>query len=84
MALIFNKPPEERDKSDKDKIVQFLRLGVNFLRDIQTPLLALLSDRLEPVSFKKGEVIIQKGDEANCMYILYLGEVGIFGDLECT
>ena len=84
MALIFNKPPDERDKSDKDKIVQFLRLGVNFLRDIQTPLLNLLSDRLEPITFEKGEIIIQKGDEANCMYILYTGEVGIFGDLECT
>lgn len=34
MAAIFNKPVEEREKGDKDKIVNFLRLGVNFLREI--------------------------------------------------
>jgi CRP-like cAMP-binding protein len=24
-----------------------------------------------------------KGDEATCMYILYQGEVGVYGDIEC-
>ena len=56
MSLIFNKPMEEREKTDKEKIVQFLRNGVNFLKNIQTPLLAMLSDKLEPVTFKKGEI----------------------------
>jgi CRP-like cAMP-binding protein len=29
-------------------------------------------------------LVITKGDEADCMYIIYQGEVGIFGDVECT
>lgn len=56
MSAIFSKPIEEREKSDKDKIVQFLRNGVPFLADVQLPLLSLLSDKLEPVTFKEGEV----------------------------
>lgn len=27
---------------------------------------------------------MRKGDEADCMYIIYQGEVGIFADVECT
>jgi len=27
---------------------------------------------------------MRKGDEADCMYIIYQGEVGIFADYECT
>ena len=27
---------------------------------------------------------MHKGDEADCMYILYQGEVSIYGDYECT
>ena len=95
MAYIFSKPAEEREKAEKDKIVNFLRLGVNFLRDIHISLLYLLSDKLEPVSFKRGDIsnlyilfpnirlVILKGDEATCMYLLYQGEVGVFSDLEC-
>jgi len=26
---------------------------------------------------------MKKGDEADCMYIIYAGEVGIFGDVDC-
>eukprot|EP00347_Sterkiella_histriomuscorum_P006891 403351043 len=84
MAAIFSKPLEEREKNDKDKIVQFLRNGVPFLVDVQLPLLALLSDKLEPITCKSGEVLMRKGDEADCMYIIYQGEVGIFADVECT
>lgn len=56
MAAIFSKPLEEREKSDKDKIVQFLRNGVPFLAEVQIPLLSLLSDKLEPISLKAGEI----------------------------
>ena len=31
---IFLKTVDDRDKSEKDKIFQYLRLGVNFFRDI--------------------------------------------------
>ncbi len=34
MTQIFSKPIEEREKSDKERIVQFLRGGVPFLADI--------------------------------------------------
>lgn len=94
MTTVFSKPVEEREKADKERIVQFLRNGVPFLSDVQLPLLQLLSDKLEPVSFKEGEIsnlrmiikyiVITKGDEATCMYIIYAGKVGIFADLECT
>eukprot|EP00347_Sterkiella_histriomuscorum_P012747 403367377 len=84
MTAIFSKPIEEREKYDKDRLVQFLRNGVPFLADVQLPLLQLLSDKLEPVDFKAGEVIMTKGDEATCMYIIYLGKVGIFADVDCT
>ena len=39
MTAIFSKPVEEREKYDKEKIVQFLRNGVPFLADVQLPLL---------------------------------------------
>ena len=56
MTQIFSKPIEEREKSDKEKIVMFLRLGVPFLADIQLPLLHLLAEKLEPVKFQEGEI----------------------------
>lgn len=56
MTQVFSKPVEERERSDKEKIVQFLRLGVPFLADVQLPLLHLLSDKLEPVAFREGEI----------------------------
>lgn len=56
MTHIFSKPIEERERSDKEKIVQFLRLGVPFLADVQLPLLHLLSDKLETVAFREGEI----------------------------
>lgn len=56
MTSIFSKPIDEREKSDKEKIVQFLRLGVPFLSDIQVPLLHLLAEKLEPMTKKDGEI----------------------------
>ena len=56
MDIIFNKPADERDKSEKDKIVQYLNKGVNFFKSIQIPLLLVLSDKLEPLSFEKGKM----------------------------
>lgn len=29
-------------------------------------------------------LVMRKGDEADCMYIIYHGEVGIFADYDCT
>ncbi|CDW71420.1 UNKNOWN [Stylonychia lemnae] len=84
MAAIFSKPLDEREKADKDKIVQFLRNCVPFLANIQLPLLYLLSDKLEPLTLKQGDIIMRKGDEADCMYIIYAGEVGIFFDVDCA
>lgn len=34
MTATFNKPAEEREKADKERIVQFLRNGVPFLADV--------------------------------------------------
>jgi len=42
-----------------------------------------LSSKLEPVEFDKGEIIIRKGDDATCMYVLYSGIVSVYTDAEC-
>jgi len=58
------------------------------------PLLYLLSDKLEPIALKKDDIsklflfwwlniVMKKGDEADAMYIIYHGEVGIFFDIDC-
>jgi len=53
-----------------------------------------LSDKLEPIALKKDDIsklflfwwlniVMKKGDEADAMYIIYHGEVGIFFDIDC-
>jgi len=44
----------------------------------------MLSEKLEPVEYQPGEVIILKDDEGTCMYILYYGTVGLYSDRACT
>ncbi len=83
MDRILAKPGEERDKSEKDKLLGMLK-NVPFLANVQEPLLILLSEKVEPVIFRENEEIIRKGDEATCMYIIYYGSAGVFSDVECT
>lgn len=80
---ILSKPGEERDKQERDKLLGMLK-NVPFLANVQEPLLILLSEKVEPITFGEGEIIINKGDEANCMYIIYFGSAGVFSDVECT
>lgn len=79
----MSKPGEERDKQERDKLLGMLK-NVPFLANVQEPLLILLSEKVEPITFGEGQTIIYKGDEANCMYIIYFGSAGVFSDVECT
>ncbi len=64
------------------------------MSEIQVPLLHELAEKLKPMTKKDGDIsklsvdnlpiVMNKGDEADCMYILYSGKVGIFVDNECT
>lgn len=94
MEEIFLKKSEDRTLREKKFILKFLKEFIVFFRDLQDNLLNLLSEKLEPLEFKPGEtskywcnltlIVILKGDDADCMYILYSGTVALFADRECT
>jgi len=48
----------------------------------------MIGDKLEFRMYNENEVIIRKGEEGDCMYILYQGEVNVFASdderLTCT
>ena len=48
----------------------------------------MIGDKLEFRMYNENEVIIRKGEEGDCMYVLYQGEVNVFASdeekLTCT
>ena len=56
LDVIFLKTVDERTQRERNFVVQFLASCVPFLKDLQKQLLHLLTEKLEPVEFNKGEV----------------------------
>ena len=60
----------------------FLRYRVPFFKAFQKEVIKMLTERLTFIEFQEKEVVMRKGDEGDCMYLILAGEVGIYMDTE--
>jgi CRP-like cAMP-binding protein len=66
-------------KSDYDKELLFDWLStVRFFCKLSSQIIRETCEKLSVLSLEAGETIIKKGDQADCMYIVYNGKANIF------
>ncbi len=65
------------EKALATPILPFLR-QIYFLRDAPLEKLLLLAERLKPVSFKGGELIIRQGEIGSTLYLISEGKVEVY------
>eukprot|EP01004_Peranema_trichophorum_P004887 NODE_377_length_2843_cov_17.660662_g322_i0.p1 GENE.NODE_377_length_2843_cov_17.660662_g322_i0~~NODE_377_length_2843_cov_17.660662_g322_i0.p1 ORF type:complete len:814 (+),score=164.32 NODE_377_length_2843_cov_17.660662_g322_i0:1-2442(+) len=68
-----------RQNIEKRKLYQELLSNVDFLKSMSQYELLTLADALQPSIYKKGDKIIQFGDEAEWFHIVVDGEVEVWG-----
>ena len=71
------RPAHLRNKLEKRAVLVWMA-DSPFLAEIKDYQLADVCDRFKAVAFAAGEVMIRKGDPADCMYLLVEGHVGIY------
>jgi len=65
------------EKALATSVLPFLK-QVYFLRDVPLEKLLLLAERLKPVSFSAGEIIIRQGDIGSTFYLISEGKVEVY------
>ncbi|CAI2359226.1 unnamed protein product [Moneuplotes crassus] len=71
----------QRTKKHLSRLKRWLQ-QVDFMRHYPDLILQKVCDCIQPVAYKKGEVIIKKGDISTFMTIIYKGEIGIYISLD--
>ena len=74
---VCTRPAHLRNKLEKRAVIVWMT-DSPFLVEIKDYQLEDVCDRFQSVSFSEGEVLIRKGDSADCMYLLVTGHVGIY------
>lgn len=68
---------DKRTPNDNLFLAHYLYQNIKFFATFNLTLIAFISRKLSAEKFKKDEVIIQKGDIGDCMYIIYKGVVEV-------
>jgi CRP-like cAMP-binding protein len=84
IEYIMKKPFELRFTTEMNYMSDYILKFVLFFKSLQPELIPLLAEKLERVVFPANDKIMIKGEEGDCMFILYQGEVGIYIDDACT
>lgn len=69
--------PEERNDNESLYIADYLMNNIEYFKKVDLDLMPYISKHLSAKHFKKGELIIKKGDDGDCMYVLYKGLVEV-------
>ena len=78
---VCTRPAHLRNKLEKRAVLVWMT-DSPFLAEIKDYQLADVCDRFKSVAFAAKEVMIRKGDAADCMYLLVEGHVGIYINTE--
>lgn len=66
----------------REYMKEYIKHQVKFFTYLQDELIMMLVEYFERVTYPAGSRFVRKGEEGDCMYILYSGKVGIFLDGE--
>ena len=59
---------------------QYLKLNVPFFSNYDGPVLSNICNQLTQRVFRKDEIIVRKGDVGHEMFVVLVGEVGVYFD----
>lgn len=68
--------PSKRTEAEKEVLLHWIQ-SIAFFKSMPKVVITETCDRLYTVQFKQGDRIIKLGDTADCMYIVYKGELDI-------
>lgn len=74
---ICMQPLQNRSEDEKEAIFLWV-YSKNFFSKMPRILVREACDRLSTVTYLDGKVLMKKGDEGDCMFIIYKGQVGIY------
>ena len=76
-----------RTPDEKSHIICYLKFKVPFFESFDRDLVSMIGDKLAVKFFSEGDLsnhflinmllVIRKGDEGDCLYILYQGDVNV-------
>lgn len=70
----------DRTENEKFFLRQHLKLNVPFFGNYEGSILNNICNQLHQRMYNKGEVIVRKGDVGNEMFVILVGEVGVYFD----
>ena len=76
IASVASKPPAERDESEKQYFIMWLKLRMPFFADFDKRTLRVVVERFLCQDYKRNQVVTKFEKEADQMYVVIQGAVG--------
>lgn len=70
-------PFDKRSEKDKLQLLSYLKYRVAYFSRVAPIVLPHITPKLTLQEYSSGDTIIRKGDKADCMYIILIGQIGI-------